>query len=195
MARPAATTASSGARRTARRSCGSAKGTSWTGHPTRRGRWRRSSRRRSSCSIRWARASRCGSSAGPIAEYQIAFWFPDGKSLLVVGNEAGKPTRAYRQDIPGGEPTPMLRGRCRTLRRLRLTARPFSAIDREQQVAMVSGDRRCRTQPAPGLTAEDSAVSASSAGARMARAVRAHRNRQSRPGSTASTSRQAAGRC
>jgi hypothetical protein len=45
---------------------------------------------------------------GVVAEYQTALWFPDGKSLLVVGNELGKPTRAYRQEIPGGEPTPML---------------------------------------------------------------------------------------
>ena len=45
---------------------------------------------------------------GTIAEYQSAIWFPDGKTLLVVGNEPQKPTRAYRQDISGGEPTPLL---------------------------------------------------------------------------------------
>ena len=45
---------------------------------------------------------------GVIAEFQNAQWFPDGKSLLVTGNEAGKPTRAYRQEIPGGEPKPVL---------------------------------------------------------------------------------------
>jgi eukaryotic-like serine/threonine-protein kinase len=45
---------------------------------------------------------------GAIAGYQNAFWFPDGKSLLVLGNEAGKSTRAYRQDISGGEPKPIL---------------------------------------------------------------------------------------
>jgi hypothetical protein len=43
-----------------------------------------------------------------IAEFQTALWFPDGKSLLITGNEAGKPTRAYRQEIPGGEPRPLL---------------------------------------------------------------------------------------
>jgi Tol biopolymer transport system component len=45
---------------------------------------------------------------GVIAEFQNAQWFPDGKSLLITGNEAGKPTRAYRQEIPAGEPRPLL---------------------------------------------------------------------------------------
>jgi Tol biopolymer transport system component len=45
---------------------------------------------------------------GVIAEYQTALWFPDGKSVLVVGNAAGQPTRAYRQTIPDGEPMPIL---------------------------------------------------------------------------------------
>ena len=44
---------------------------------------------------------------GVIADYQNAFWFPDGKSLLVVGNEAGKPSRMFRQEIPAGEPKPI----------------------------------------------------------------------------------------
>ncbi|MEO5894547.1 MAG: hypothetical protein ABIS06_02480 [Vicinamibacterales bacterium] len=45
---------------------------------------------------------------GMITDFQTALWFPDGKSLLITGNEAGKPTRAYRQDVPGGEPKPLL---------------------------------------------------------------------------------------
>ena len=44
---------------------------------------------------------------GAIAEYQTALWFPDGKSLLVVGNEAGKASRTFRQDLPVGEPKPI----------------------------------------------------------------------------------------
>jgi hypothetical protein len=36
---------------------------------------------------------------GTIAEYQTALWLPDGKSLLVVGNEPDKPTRVYQQDV------------------------------------------------------------------------------------------------
>jgi len=45
---------------------------------------------------------------GVIAQYQNALWFPDGKSLLVIGNEPSKSTRAYHQDIPSGEPKPVL---------------------------------------------------------------------------------------
>ena len=45
---------------------------------------------------------------GMIEQYQRALWFPDGKSLLIAGNEASKPMRAYRQDISGGDPTPLL---------------------------------------------------------------------------------------
>jgi len=44
---------------------------------------------------------------GIIAEYRKAQWFPDGKSLLIVGNEPGKPTRTFRQEIPAGEPQPL----------------------------------------------------------------------------------------
>src|SRR5262249_30009555 len=45
---------------------------------------------------------------GVIDQYQTALWFPDGRSLLIVGNEASKPMRAYRQEIPNGEPVPLL---------------------------------------------------------------------------------------
>jgi Tol biopolymer transport system component len=45
---------------------------------------------------------------GAIAEYQTALWFPDGKSVLIAGNEAGKRTRTFRQVVPDGEPKPIL---------------------------------------------------------------------------------------
>jgi Tol biopolymer transport system component len=46
---------------------------------------------------------------GAIAQYQqTALWFPNGKRLLVVGNEPGKPTAVFQQDIPDGEPQPVL---------------------------------------------------------------------------------------
>jgi dipeptidyl aminopeptidase/acylaminoacyl peptidase len=45
---------------------------------------------------------------GAIAEYQGAAWFPDGKSVLIVGHEAGKPTRTFRQEIPAGDAKPIL---------------------------------------------------------------------------------------
>jgi dipeptidyl aminopeptidase/acylaminoacyl peptidase len=45
---------------------------------------------------------------GPLERIQMAGWFPDSRSVLVVGNEPSRPTRAYRQDIAGGVPRPLL---------------------------------------------------------------------------------------
>ena len=39
--------------------------------------------------------------------YDFIEWLPEGKRLLVVGNEPGKPTRNYLQDVAGGPPTPV----------------------------------------------------------------------------------------
>jgi hypothetical protein len=36
------------------------------------------------------------------------FFFPDGKSLLILGNEPGKPPRGYRAAFPGGKPEAVL---------------------------------------------------------------------------------------
>ena len=44
---------------------------------------------------------------GPIEKYLNAQWFPDGASLLVTGNEPGRPPRSYRQSIDGGPPVPV----------------------------------------------------------------------------------------
>jgi eukaryotic-like serine/threonine-protein kinase len=44
---------------------------------------------------------------GSLDTYQSANWFPDGKSALVCGNEAGKASRCYAQDISGGPPRPV----------------------------------------------------------------------------------------
>jgi Tol biopolymer transport system component len=41
---------------------------------------------------------------GDLETYQAACWFPDGKRVLVVGNEAGKESRCYMQDVSGGAP-------------------------------------------------------------------------------------------
>ena len=45
---------------------------------------------------------------GPLEACQRAIWFPDGKNLLVTGNEPGKPARAYRAAFPGGKPEALL---------------------------------------------------------------------------------------
>jgi eukaryotic-like serine/threonine-protein kinase len=44
---------------------------------------------------------------GDLETYQSADWFPDGKSVLVCGNEAGKASRCYAQDVSGGPPRPV----------------------------------------------------------------------------------------
>jgi Tol biopolymer transport system component len=41
---------------------------------------------------------------GPIVRYQLARWFADGGRLLICGNEAGRPSRCYVQDVGGGPP-------------------------------------------------------------------------------------------
>jgi len=46
-------------------------------------------------------------SKGSLETYQGASWFPDGKRILAVGNEAGKAMRCYEQDLSGGLPRPV----------------------------------------------------------------------------------------
>ncbi len=41
---------------------------------------------------------------GALAAYIGGGWFPDGRRVLVVGNEAGKASRCYAQDLVGGLP-------------------------------------------------------------------------------------------
>jgi serine/threonine protein kinase len=44
---------------------------------------------------------------GAIESYASADFFPDGKRVLVCGNEAGKAARCYGQDMAGGAPQPL----------------------------------------------------------------------------------------
>tara|TARA_R110002072_G_scaffold273253_2_gene434011 strand:+ start:1659 stop:3332 length:1674 start_codon:yes stop_codon:yes gene_type:complete len=44
---------------------------------------------------------------GDIESFHAAMWFPDSRSLLVTGNEAGRARRCYRQSIDGGLPEPV----------------------------------------------------------------------------------------
>ena len=45
---------------------------------------------------------------GPVEGFWQSGWFPDGRRILIVGHEHGKPQRAYVQDISGGDPRPIL---------------------------------------------------------------------------------------
>jgi hypothetical protein len=44
---------------------------------------------------------------GSIETRNSVRWFPDGKHVLICGNEPSKPSRCYRQDILGGQPEPI----------------------------------------------------------------------------------------
>ncbi len=44
---------------------------------------------------------------GDLEAYQSASWFSDGKNVLIVGNEAGKASRCYTQDVSAGLPRPV----------------------------------------------------------------------------------------
>jgi hypothetical protein len=44
---------------------------------------------------------------GSLAGYRFATWFPDGKRILVCGNEEGQAPRCYAQDVGGGVPRPV----------------------------------------------------------------------------------------
>jgi Tol biopolymer transport system component len=44
---------------------------------------------------------------GSLETYRSAAWFPDGKNVLFCGNEPGKASRCYAQDVSGGPPRPL----------------------------------------------------------------------------------------
>ncbi|MEO6323438.1 MAG: protein kinase [Candidatus Eisenbacteria bacterium] len=44
---------------------------------------------------------------GPIATYDWAAWFPDGRRIVCSGTEKGQPSRCYLQDLEGGPPRPL----------------------------------------------------------------------------------------
>ena len=45
---------------------------------------------------------------GTIEEYTYAHWFPDGKRVLIEGNEPGRPSRLFVQELSGGPPRAVL---------------------------------------------------------------------------------------
>jgi eukaryotic-like serine/threonine-protein kinase len=44
---------------------------------------------------------------GPIREYSLGTWMPDGEHVILLGSEAGHGSRYYIQDVNGGEPSPI----------------------------------------------------------------------------------------
>ena len=58
----------------------------------------------------WLLPTRAGEAKNisqPGFDYDIADWLPDGKTMIVVGREPGKPTRTYRTTMDGGALTPI----------------------------------------------------------------------------------------
>jgi hypothetical protein len=45
---------------------------------------------------------------GSLRDIWWAWWHPDGKRVIVWGNEAGRPPRGYIQEVPDGQPQPFL---------------------------------------------------------------------------------------
>jgi dipeptidyl aminopeptidase/acylaminoacyl peptidase len=42
---------------------------------------------------------------GPLSDFQALAWFPDGRRILIAGNQAGAPVRLWTQDVASGPPT------------------------------------------------------------------------------------------
>jgi len=42
--------------------------------------------------------------------HEEAEWFPDGKHILITGNETGRPVRSYQQEVSGGAPAKPVTG-------------------------------------------------------------------------------------
>jgi serine/threonine protein kinase len=93
---------------------------------------------------------------GGLETYQSAGWFPDGKSVLVCGNEAGKASRCYAQDISGGPPRPVTP---------EATAKGMVSPDGLQVLYTAPGEKYFiqrisggPTQPVPAVTPEDQVI-------------------------------------
>ena len=44
---------------------------------------------------------------GPLTDVQMVEWFPDGRRILIAGNEAPGASRLWTQEVAGGPPTPV----------------------------------------------------------------------------------------
>jgi Tol biopolymer transport system component len=95
---------------------------------------------------------------GPLAFYQFASWFPDGRSVLVCGNEAGKSARCYQQTVSGGPPRPITPD---AAARARAWASPdglrilYNTADGSWFMKTTAGGT---AEPVPGLSAGDGVI-------------------------------------
>jgi hypothetical protein len=94
-----------------------------------------------------------------IVEYHWAWWFPDGKRILFLANEANRPPQLFVQDVSAGDPRPLAPEGVTAYRH-----RPISP-DGRFVVALMSGEPSGRfvlypveggdPRPIPGLDARD----------------------------------------
>jgi len=93
---------------------------------------------------------------GDLEAYQSAGWFPDGNSVLFCGNEAGKASRCYAQDLSGGPPRPVTP---------EATTNGLVSPDGQQILYSKTGGTYFTqragggtAQPVPGLTTDDQVI-------------------------------------
>jgi Tol biopolymer transport system component len=91
--------------------------------------------------------------SGSLERFVPRRWFPDGKRVVVCGNEPSKPYRCYEQDLIGGLPKPLTPDGL-DVGPISPDGRAIVAISPDRTKLIVSlGDRSAR--PAPGVTADD----------------------------------------
>jgi eukaryotic-like serine/threonine-protein kinase len=95
---------------------------------------------------------------GPIVTYEFGDWLPDGKNVLLTGNEAGKRIRAYVQSVTGGSPKPITpEGIDVVPRGISPDGKWVAAIDGEQKIVLypLSGGEPVAV---PGVEAGESPI-------------------------------------
>jgi hypothetical protein len=91
---------------------------------------------------------------GPVREYHWACFLPDGKRVLLVGNEEGRATRLFVQDMEGGPPHPITpEGTWTETNTITPDGRFVVAHATEDRLFSVEGGGEGR--PLPGLEAGD----------------------------------------
>ena len=84
-------------------------------------------------------------------------WFPDGRRAIVCGNEAGKPSRCYAQEVPDGVPTPITPEGVRQAR-LSPDLRRLLVTTTQGTYGLVTIGESSPPIPIRGLTPEDEAI-------------------------------------
>lgn len=92
-------------------------------------------------------------SLGPLESARGRAWFPDGRSVVVCGNERGRPYRCYQQDLAGGLPMPLAPENFDVLA-VSPDGRTF-ALQRSDNTKHVLASGESEPRPLPGLTERD----------------------------------------